>query len=256
MINDQPSAGTEQEDSRRVRARFAIALAVAAVTTLSVVGVDPLEPARAVARSDQPNIVFILTDDLDTSLINYVEDGKRAMPNVHDRIVAQGMSFDKFFVTDSLCCPSRTSSLRGQFPHNTKIFTNDWPDGGFDAFHDRGEEDTTYATTLLRAGYRTALMGKYLNHYAQDQTSVPDTYVPPGWTRWDAVGWGYDEYNYDMNRDGTMVHYGSAPTDYPPMSSHPWARFHLRVGGAGQAVLLGDVHVHAARALRARSPAP
>ena len=213
MIIDRLS-GSEREGSGSARARFAFVLAMATVAALSVVGVRRLEPAGAVTRSSQPNIVFILTDDLDTSLINYVKDGKRAMPNVHDRLVAQGMSFAKYFVTDSLCCPSRASTLRGQFPHNTKIFTNDWPDGGFDAFHLRGEENATYATALLQAGYRTALMGKYLNHYAQDQTSAPDTYVPPGWTRWDAVGWGYDEYDYDMNRNGTIVHYGSAPSDY------------------------------------------
>ena len=69
---------------------------------------------------------------------------------------------------------------------------------------------------LHNAGYRTAMMGKYLNGYLQGPTRspVPDTYVPPGWSTWDVGGYDYSEYNYTLNQNGVLHHYGHAPSDY------------------------------------------
>ena len=136
------------------------------------------------------------------------------MPNLQALLAAKGMSFDNYYVTDSLCCPSRSSLMRGQLPHNTGIFTNGGGDGGFDTFYTSGEEATTIGTALQSAGYATALMGKYLNGYLQPGNPAPPGYVPPGWTEWDGIGDGYAEYNYTINRNGTQVSYGSSPTDY------------------------------------------
>ena len=58
---------------------------------------------------------------------------------------------------------------------------------------------------LQNAGYRTALMGKYLNEYMQVPSfGIPENYVPPGWSEWDVAGWGYSEYDYDLNENGTV----------------------------------------------------
>jgi N-acetylglucosamine-6-sulfatase len=77
------------------------------------------------------------------------------------------------------------------------------------AFRDHGYEQATFATALTAVGYRTAMLGKYLNGYA------PDTNPPaPGWATWAVAGFGYPEFNYDLNQDGGVVHYGDAPTDY------------------------------------------
>jgi arylsulfatase A-like enzyme len=155
----------------------------------------------------RPNIVFVLTDDLATNLVRY-------MPHVQ-QLRSRGASFDHYFVTDSLCCPSRASIFSGRFPHNTGIFSNTPPDGGFHAFRRRGEEADTFATTLQRAGYRTALMGKYLNGYlALRPRSLRGSYVPPGWSRWAVAGNGYPEFNYFLNQNGTPVPYGHRPADY------------------------------------------
>ena len=60
------------------------------------------------------------------------------------------------------------------------------------------------------------MMGKYLNGYLQgpSRSSVPDTYVPPGWDEWDVAGWGYPEFNYPLNENGTVHHFGHRPQDY------------------------------------------
>jgi arylsulfatase A-like enzyme len=168
-------------------------------------------PARrsAVATSGhRPNIVFVLTDDLSMDLVRF-------MPAVQG-LEARGMTFKDYFVSDSLCCPSRASIFTGNFPHDTGVFTNSGSDGGFTAFHARGAEGIAFNVYLQRAGYRTAMMGKYLNGYLQgpSRSSVPDTYVPPGWNQWDVAGWGYPEYRYLLNQNGVVHRSGAAPRDY------------------------------------------
>jgi N-acetylglucosamine-6-sulfatase len=180
---------------RKLSAAMALGCALVAVWLAPGAGAAP------------PNIVFVLTDDLSWNLVQY-------MPHVQD-LQRRGMTFSRYYVTDSLCCPSRSSIFSGRYPHNTKIFTNKVPDGGFDAFHARGEEGSTWATDLQAAGYRTAMMGKYLNGYLPG--GVVDgkrLYIPPGWDEWDVAGNGYGEFNYNLNQNGQLVHYGLQPQDY------------------------------------------
>jgi N-acetylglucosamine-6-sulfatase len=168
-------------------------------------GVPPRTAGTVPAR---PNIVFVLTDDLSTDLVKY-------MPQVQ-ALQARGLTFSDYFVSDSLCCPSRSSIFTGNFPHDTGVFSNVGPDGGFHVFYERGEEQSTFNVALQLAGYRTALMGKYLNGYlgGPAQSPVPATYVPPGWDQWDVAGLGYPEYDYQLNENGTLHYYGHRPRDY------------------------------------------
>jgi N-acetylglucosamine-6-sulfatase len=164
---------------------------------------------QVAATTGRPNIVFVLTDDLSMNLLQY-------MPHVL-QMQRSGLTFDNYFVSDSLCCPSRSSIFTGNFPHTTKVFDNEGAQGGFRQFYDRGEEQHTFAVALQRAGYNTGMLGKYLNGYGQDKGNVPGlpfTYVPPGWSEWDVAGWGYPEFNYSLNEDGTVVNYGHKPSDY------------------------------------------
>jgi N-acetylglucosamine-6-sulfatase len=156
----------------------------------------------------QPNIVFVLTDDLSSDLLPY-------MPNVR-RLAARGTSFTNYFVTDSLCCPSRASILTGEYPHDTGIFRNTGADGGFLAFHARGLEQDTYATNLQGVGYRTALLGKYLNQYSPSRirTALGGPYVPPGWTDWTVAGNGYQGFGYRLARTVRVVRHGYRAKDY------------------------------------------
>ena len=124
----------------------------------------------------------------------------------------QGTTFVNHFVSLSLCCPSRTSILRGQYAHNTQIFTNDSPGGGFQKAHDLGMEDSTFATWLRDAGYRTILIGKYLNGYPGN---LGAEYIAPGWDEWFSGEQNqYQQFNYTANDNGTIVRYGNAPEDY------------------------------------------
>ena len=167
-------------------------------------------PARRADESPAPpNIILILADDLDLDL-GTVD----TMPNLQALVADQGVTLPNFFVNASICCPSRASMLRGQYVHNTGVLTNGPPEGGFESFRDLGLENDTMATRLRGAGYRTALFGKYLNRYPADSGL---TYIPPGWSEWVAPSPtrpGYDQFNYTLNDNGTLVAYGSDPEDY------------------------------------------
>ncbi len=153
------------------------------------------------AGLDKPNIVFVLTDDLSMNLLPY-------MPNVQ-AMEKDGVSFANYFVTDSLCCPSRASIFTGKFPHNTGVITNEPPDGGYKRFNDRGNDAETFAVALQQDGYRTAMLGKYLNGYGPKHNDMPQ-----GWDEWDVAGQGYAEFDYDLNQNDSVVHRGTAPGDY------------------------------------------
>lgn len=164
-----------------------------------------LAPATATGPK-KPNIIFILTDDLDAAEIQY-------MPKLKSLISDQGLTFQNYFVAMSLCCPSRSTTLRGQYPHNTQILGNAPPTGGFQKFYQLGEEKSTIATWLQAAGYQTMLAGKYLNGYPEKDNLM---YIPPGWNEWYVAvkGNAYSEFNYTLNENVKQVPYGNQPKDY------------------------------------------
>jgi arylsulfatase A-like enzyme len=161
--------------------------------------------------AQRPNFVFVLADDLSSDLVPYMRQVRA--------LARDGTSFSRFVVTDSLCCPSRASIFTGRYPHSTGVIRNQPPDGGFDVFHTIAER-STFATSLRAAGYRTALMGKYLNGYFPN--GVVDgrpRYVPPGWTDWAVAGEAYKQFNYNLlvASPGTapqVVGYGHHARDY------------------------------------------
>lgn len=184
-------------------------MAIAAVLGLMLAGCGPGQSGQSgpQARKDKPNIVLVLVDDMDQELAQY-------MPHVQ-QMQRQGVTFSNYTVTDSLCCPSRVSLLSGKFPHDSSVFTNAPPDGGFEKFHRSGGERATIGTQLQQAGYQTGLMGKYLNGYQPARTEgTPGPAMPPGWNEWAVAGNGYGEFDYRLNVNGQVVKHANAPHDY------------------------------------------
>jgi N-acetylglucosamine-6-sulfatase len=142
-----------------------------------------------------PNIVFVLTDDLAVQDLN--PNTLKHMPNLK-ALMEKGTTFDNAFATNALCCPSRATILRGQYTHNHQILSNDPPLGGFQKFRYLGREDSTVATWLGGAGYRTSLVGKYLNGYS-------GTYIPPEWDDWHAISGNF--LSNGLNENGHIVNY-------------------------------------------------
>ncbi|MDP9296899.1 MAG: sulfatase [Actinomycetota bacterium] len=160
-------------------------------------------PLPARAGTTKPNIVLILTDDQRWDTLSY-------MPNVR-KLINHGTPFTNSFVPNPECCPSRASILTGRYSGSTDVWGNTYPHGGWQTFHRSGDERSTIATWLDHGGYRTGLFGKYLNDYDSLQGR---TFVPPGWDVWNAYATKPDYYNYDVNRNGTIVHFANANADY------------------------------------------
>ena len=161
------------------------------------------EEEEAEASSEQPNIVFVLADDLDYA-------SAQQMPEISSLLRDGGASFENASVSYPICCPSRATMLTGEYAHNHEVRGNKRPVGGFEKFREEGNEESSIAARLQENGYRTALIGKYLNGYGQGD----QTYVPPGWDEWYAKLGRYEYYDYDLNENGEVVSYGSETDDY------------------------------------------
>ncbi len=181
-----------------------IMIAASVVAGLAfIASVGRATPTRTAASTEQPNIVYIVVDDMDSASLAY-------MPRLGSLVAEQGVTFANSFVTTPVCCPSQTSMLTGKYAHNHQIMFNIPPLGGFQKFKDLGGERSTIATWLQGAGYRTGRVGKYLVGYP-----TGTTYVPPGWDDWRSTYGGFSTYfNYTVNENGSVVSYGSAPSDY------------------------------------------
>ena len=117
---------------------------VAVLAAIAAVLGTPGKPAPA-----KPNIVFILTDDLSWDLVN-----PRFTPHIA-ALQRRGVTFDRYFVSNSLCCPSRTSILTGDYSHTTGVWMNHGQHGGFESFGGRYNptgDDHTVARPQRRFG--------------------------------------------------------------------------------------------------------
>ncbi len=170
-----------------------VVLVLGALLLGSLVGAGPAVPAR----TSYPNIVLFLTDDQRWDTLQY-------MPEVTSLLQQQGVTFANAFDPDPLCCPSRTSILTGHYSHTTGVYRNDPPNGGFDSFDD----SVTIATMLHDAGYRTGLIGKYLNGYSKEDAG----YIPPGWDRWFARLSTEEYWSWPVSDQGVFEHFSAYAT--------------------------------------------
>ncbi|HXF00466.1 MAG TPA: sulfatase [Solirubrobacterales bacterium] len=168
---------------------------------LAVAAMLPTLADRTQAAEARPNVLVIETDD-------QTVESMRVMTNVNSLIGAQGATFQNSFVNFSLCCPSRATFLTGQYAHNHNVLENKAPTGGFDRFESL-HGDNNLAVWLQDAGYHTAMIGKYLNYYANDPP------VPPGWSEWHAVSQGSSKvYDYTLNVNGVLVKHDDRPSEF------------------------------------------
>lgn len=149
-------------------------------------------PARAATL---PNIVVVMVDDMEARMVD-------DLPRLRALFPERGLSFTSFYV-QPVCCPARASFLRAQYPHNTGVLRNGPPNGGYGAFHNGGNEESTIATWLQDAGYRTGLFGKYLNDYEKSPRRVP-----PGWDRWFVHAGGGKYTAFTISDQGKVRQYG------------------------------------------------
>ena len=179
-----------------------VALFATLLATLLALALLVAAPVAQAAKTKR-NVVVVMTDDQDFRSMH-------VMPKTVKLIGKRGTTFSHFFVSFSLCCPSRATYYTGQYAHNHGVKWNTYPEGGFYKFR----QNETFPVWLQRAGYRTIHIGKYLNQ--TDQNDGRHNEVPKGWT--DYYGGvdpsTYNYYDFTINHNGVLKTYGHDPKDY------------------------------------------
>jgi N-acetylglucosamine-6-sulfatase len=162
---------------------------------------------RRNANQERPNVIVVMTDDQDNNMLG--------MDTTSQLLAGQGTTFQNSYVSYPLCCPSRATFLTGQYAHNHGVIGSD-PATGYNAL----AHSNTLAVWLKRAGYRTGMIGKYLNGYGIND-GIPEPLGdarerPPGWSQWFGLTGGSDQrrYQYKLNENGKVKFYGKGGRNY------------------------------------------
>ena len=146
-----------------------VALGVLVVTLTSLVSSAFLDNSSAQAPK---NIIIIMTDDQNV-------DSLPVMRKLMSFPEGSWVNFTNAIANDSICCPARATVLTGQYAHVTGVTSNSNGHLLNDA--------NTLPVWLDSAGYRTGLIGKYLNSFPWDKGAG---YIPPGWDTFRTSGVG------------------------------------------------------------------
>tara|TARA_B100001094_G_scaffold118559_1_gene114320 strand:+ start:76 stop:1539 length:1464 start_codon:yes stop_codon:yes gene_type:complete len=159
----------------------------------------------------KPNFLFILVDDQPYDAVGF---SKRYpflnTPNI-DQLAKTGVNVKNFFVTQSVCSPSRASFLTGTYPHihgvnqNNKYVDPDW------------KTYAPYSTHLQNIGYETAHIGKI--HMAHKRGK---DHIRPGFDYWFSfIGQG-EYFNPNVNDNGKEIQLEGYITDILTEKTIDW----------------------------------
>lgn len=108
--------------------------------------------------TDQPNLIWIMADDLGFGELECYGQKIIQTPNL-DRMASEGLRFTHFYAGATVCAPSRSVLMTGQHQGHTRVRGNAGPKNPL--AQALRAEDVTIARVLQQAGYRTALIGKW-----------------------------------------------------------------------------------------------
>jgi arylsulfatase A-like enzyme len=120
-------------------------------------------------NTGRPNIIFIMSDDHAYQAISAYGYGINHTPYI-DALAKEGMLFNRAFVNNSLCAPSRAAIITGKYSHLNGIMGN-----GTERFD---SSQTTFPKLLRQSGYQTALIGKW--HLNSEPTGFNYWNIFPG----------------------------------------------------------------------------
>ncbi|KAF2259254.1 Arylsulphatase [Lojkania enalia] len=169
---------------------------------------DDLRDLEDVA-TNQPNIVFILSDDQDAKLnsLDY-------MPLLQKHLMSKGTHFQKHYCTVAWCCPSRVSLWTGKAAHNTNVTNVVPPFGGYPQFLDRHLNESWVPLWLQENGYNTYYTGKLMNYHTVDNYNNP---YPSGFNGTDFLldpgTYSYLNPIFQRNKDAPVNHTNEYNTD-------------------------------------------
>lgn len=176
-------------------------------------------PAQDAPRSERPNILFVMIDDLGWMDLGVQGNAKFTTPHI-DRLAADGTRFTDFYAAAPVCSPTRAACVTGLAPARVRV-TNHIPDR-WSFYDERGQKNgerrgrafgpgrsrnvldksfPTIAHRLQDAGYRTGFVGKW--HLAGPNWNTTDTTLFP------------ESYGFDVNVAGNAM--GGPGTFFAPI---------------------------------------
>lgn len=149
------------------------------------------------AGPKQPNILFIMADQLAAPLLKmYNEKSQIKTPHL-DRLAAQSVQFDSAYCPSPLCAPSRMSLITGQLPSKIASWDNAAP---------LSPEIPTFAHYLRASGYHTVLAGKM--HFIGEQLHGYETRLTsdiyPGDFGW-VVNWDEPDTRLEWYHNASSI---------------------------------------------------
>ncbi|HUV12134.1 MAG TPA: sulfatase [Acidobacteriota bacterium] len=152
------------------------------------VAMNSCSPDVEPAAQQQPNILFVFTDDHAAQAISAYGSTINKTPNI-DRLAQEGMLFRNCLVTNSICAPSRAVVLTGKHSHINGVIDNRVEFDG---------SQTTFPKLLQQAGYETAMIGKW--HLKSE---------PEGFDYWEVLPGQGRYYNPEFRTpEGTVQYTG------------------------------------------------
>lgn len=132
--------------------RTQIAFFLPLLPVISLTGCKDVKPEKKM------NILYIMSDDHSYQTISAYDQRFIRTPNI-DRIGNEGIIFTNSFVANSISGPSRACMLTGKHSHKNSFIDN---------MHEFDGNQQTYPKLLQKAGYQTAVVGKW--HLTSDPT--------------------------------------------------------------------------------------
>ncbi|MFZ1290457.1 MAG: sulfatase [Melioribacteraceae bacterium] len=169
------------------------------VTTAGIV-VSPII-FDACSTNKRMNILFIMSDDHAYQAISSYGSVLNLTPNI-DKLAKEGMLFEKSFVTNSICGPSRACMLTGKYNHINGMIDNHTTFDG---------DQETFTKLLQNSGYLTAVVGKW--HLKSE---------PTGFDYWNILPDQGEYYNPDFIEMGEKKRIEGYVTDITTNIALQW----------------------------------
>lgn len=148
--------------------------------------------AAPACAADRPNLIWIMADDLGYGDLGCYGQQVIATPHL-DRMAREGLRFTHFYAGATVCAPSRSVLMTGQHHGHTRVRGNAGRENPI--AQALRPEDVTVAKVLQKAGYRTALIGKWgLGDVGEAESGLPRKH-------------GFDEFFGYLNQHHAHNHF-------------------------------------------------
>ncbi|MCL2832526.1 MAG: sulfatase-like hydrolase/transferase [Treponema sp.] len=148
------------------------------------------------------NVLFIMTDQQRKDSLGCYGDRGGDTPNL-DSLAANGIAFERCYVTNPICMPSRLSIFTGMYPHNHGMWTNGLL---------MDQELPTLPGYLGQNGFHTASFGKI--HFSPSNSGPQNKEGRDFWVKaddnfdWNGPYWGFKTVELALGHTSTLAHYG------------------------------------------------